>query len=409
MEGLIVTQNPTKTGKGLTMKQTDTLAKPNAIAFYSRQGFVPAFEHALAYAGENGHVATLLDIVAGRLTAKSGDPLWELYFTTLSAVYAGQSKHGKLAIIIAHGIGPLSTFNGILEAYKKRSLYGGCIPQEEFRKLEDGAYGEVSVLDPKELLNTDLFHQALFGERWRAYLALDEVQDCSPEESGVLNTFHPFNTENAFLDLAELQDWLKKTPGVASAQLLLVGALSQGLILLGDSLSHEVRMLGMRPGAEEDLRVHPGLPPTYEGLLEQHLEALWEPNSQGKKEATDGFWHLLEMGTMIFTDYPKMAKATDLNEPEFRVTHIERVGEPKHFCTTVDGYHGFMYDINEVQRTAPSGANSYTVKLEETDWAKGYHVASVLFYKATVDTSQRLIRMGEIHQNFKLTMSILDD
>jgi len=196
---------------------------------------------------------------------------------------------------------------------------------------------------------------------------------------------------------------------VASAQLLLVGALSQGLILLGDSLSHEVRMLGMRPGAEENLHVHPGLPPTYEGLLEQRLEALWEPNSQGKKEATDGFWHLLEMGTMIFTDYPKMAKATDLNEPEFRVTHIERVGEPKHFCTTVDGYHGFMYDINEVQRTAPSGANSYTVKLEETDWAKGYHVASVLFYKATVDTSQRLIRMGEIHQNFKLTMSILDD
>ncbi|MEK7512280.1 MAG: hypothetical protein AAB575_04705, partial [Patescibacteria group bacterium] len=125
----------------------------SAMAFYNPNGFVPAFKQAKAFAGKDGRVATLPDILEARLATKPGEYPWESYFTTMSAEYVGLSKAGNPIAIVAHGVGPMSTLDGVLVAYshefndKERNQRGGRISQEEFLKLESGAYGEVTIVD----------------------------------------------------------------------------------------------------------------------------------------------------------------------------------------------------------------------------------------------------------------------
>jgi hypothetical protein len=125
----------------------------NAMGFHHSDGFVPAWKQAIKFAGEHGRIGTMLDVVDARLAADINSFPWNTYFTTTSAEYFGYSKGGVRILIVAHGIGPMSTLEGILKAYsyeykdKERNRRGGRIPQSEFQKLEDGFYGEVSVVE----------------------------------------------------------------------------------------------------------------------------------------------------------------------------------------------------------------------------------------------------------------------
>lgn len=129
---------------------------PNAMAYYHPDGLKPAWDMTMRFAGENGHVATMPEIIEARLATKPGDVPWESYFTTRSAEYVGYDHDGNKKIVVAHGIGPMSTLNGIMKAYsweykdKTRDHRGGRITQEEFWKLLDGEYGEVSIVDFEE-------------------------------------------------------------------------------------------------------------------------------------------------------------------------------------------------------------------------------------------------------------------
>ncbi|MDO8505219.1 MAG: hypothetical protein Q7S48_01400 [bacterium] len=167
--------------------------QPSAMAFYNPNGFVPAFKQAVAFAGKDGRVATLPDILEARLTIKPGEYPWEAYFTTMSAEYVGLSKAGNPIAIVAHGIGPMATLNGVLAAYshefndKERNHRGGRILQEEFLKLESGYYGSVQIVDivatwnrrpyqfsghaitAKEITEEPLW-QARLGKSWREYV-----------------------------------------------------------------------------------------------------------------------------------------------------------------------------------------------------------------------------------------------
>ena len=130
----------------------------SAMAFYHEDGLVPAWKLANRFAGEDGRIATLPDVINARLATESDSVAWECYFTTTTAEYVGRRRDGSMAIIVAHGIGPMSTLDGILEAYrheykdKSRDHRGGRISQEEFWNLEDGKYGKVYIIDLEELL-----------------------------------------------------------------------------------------------------------------------------------------------------------------------------------------------------------------------------------------------------------------
>ncbi len=123
------------------------------MAFYHADGFPSAWKQAAKFAGQGGYIATAPDIVAARLATGPDDYPWSAYFTTTTAEYFGKSKEGKYILIIAHGVGPMATLDGIQRAYsweyqdKSRARRGGRITEQEFHNLEAGKYGEVTIVD----------------------------------------------------------------------------------------------------------------------------------------------------------------------------------------------------------------------------------------------------------------------
>jgi hypothetical protein len=125
----------------------------HAMAFYHQDGLPAAWQQAMKFAGKGGRLATMPDIVAARLETKPGEMPWETYFTTLTAEYLGFSKAGNRILIVAHGVGPMSTLDGVQKAYsweykdKERNRRGGRITAQEFLDLEAGKFGEVTIVD----------------------------------------------------------------------------------------------------------------------------------------------------------------------------------------------------------------------------------------------------------------------
>lgn len=132
--------------------------KERPVAFYHRDGLVAAWTFAERYAGKPGHIATLPEIVKLRLGARPGtnNSPWENWYTSASAEYVGVGADGRVKIIVAHGVGPMSTIDGIKAAYKwewgdkTRRNNGGRITAQQFLNLEAGVYGEVKIFDTTE-------------------------------------------------------------------------------------------------------------------------------------------------------------------------------------------------------------------------------------------------------------------
>lgn len=128
------------------------------VAFHHRDGLVAAWSFAERYAGKSGHIATLPEIVKLRLGARHGtnNSPWENWYTSASAEYVGVGADGRVKIIVAHGVGPMSSIDGIKAAYKwewgdkTRHNNGGRITAQQFLDLEAGTYGEVKVFDSTE-------------------------------------------------------------------------------------------------------------------------------------------------------------------------------------------------------------------------------------------------------------------
>ncbi len=125
----------------------------NSMAFYHADGFVPAYKQAIQFAGKDGRIATMPDVVDARLASGVNDEPWKRYYTTVSAEYFGYSRGGVRILIVAHGVGPMATLEGIQQAYsfqfkdKSRNKRGGRITNEQFHDLEDGKHGEVQIVE----------------------------------------------------------------------------------------------------------------------------------------------------------------------------------------------------------------------------------------------------------------------
>lgn len=140
-----------------------TTVRLRPTAFYHPDGLMPAWRFATRYAGHTGHVATLPEIIEARQASEPDETPWSAYFTTSSAEYYGVGADGRPKLIVAHGVGPMSTLEGIKQAYsweykdQQRRRRGGRISSEEFLALEAGHYGRVAVLsgeDNRAIFNT---------------------------------------------------------------------------------------------------------------------------------------------------------------------------------------------------------------------------------------------------------------
>ena len=284
--------------------------QPTAMAFYNPKGFVPAFKQAKSFAGTDGHVATLPDIIEARLATKPCEYPWEAYFTTMSAEYIGLSKAGNPIAIVAHGVGPMSTLDGVLAAYshefndKERNHRGGRISQEEFLKLESGQYGEVYIIDltatwirrpyqfsghaitVKEVMKEPLW-QARLGKKWCEYIEhhtacarkwhLEQAGVDPDNKYGLPNHGEYCDRRRAMhIRLAEVgskpsilamdgasncsyfgremfDHWMKATPGTAIAHLLSIGGLINSH---HDYYEHDYNRREQREGLTSDVDCH---------------------------------------------------------------------------------------------------------------------------------------------------------
>lgn len=141
------------------MKSKPVLLEPKRRMPWYPEGLTSTWKRAIKVARKSGRIAILPDIINARLATEREAIPWQWYFTTASAEYMGFSRGGSRIIIVAHGIGPLATLNGILEAYsyeyqdKKRVRKGGRISEQEFRNLESGKYGKVHIVDLVDVLS----------------------------------------------------------------------------------------------------------------------------------------------------------------------------------------------------------------------------------------------------------------
>jgi hypothetical protein len=122
---------------------------PNAMAFFHDSDWFGPTGPARRFAGEDGRIATLPDIVQARLGAPAHDVSWERIVTTATAEYFGRSRGGVPVIAVAHDGGPLADPDGVFTAHVLSRDANGCatIPQDEFIALLDGAYGAVEIVE----------------------------------------------------------------------------------------------------------------------------------------------------------------------------------------------------------------------------------------------------------------------
>ena len=405
-----------------------------AMAFYHRDGLPAAWGQAIRFAGRVGRLATMPDIVAARLETKPGEIPWEMYFTTLTAEYYGFSRQDNRILIIAHGIGPMSTLEGVREAYsweykdKDRSRRGGRITAREFLDLEAGKFGEVSIIDIKSYCQryrypfrqilrsseamTDSVLRARFGPQTEQYVqahtaaarmwhreqaGLDPENKYKFPEAGYRD-FLDYRRAQHMRDGAENSDpyiirvdgaencsyffglgygFRPIEEGYAVAHLVSTGALcnlhhegNESLVL--DVGCHEW-WNGVRVvGIRVGGNIRSGLHqgPDADKLLRKYWRDLLVPV---KEQETTGFRALVQIGKQWFTQYPKAGEEVDTWEPEYVVTSVKKIGEPVQFRTTVGGYHGFFrFGVNEVQAIAPPNANAYFFAGEpQNEWHDG--------------------------------------
>ena len=130
------------------------MIKPKAKAFMCPNGIQDAWRAASFFAGPSGRVATLPDVVRLRSRVGKKSNMWRRAYTTSSAEYYGLGSDGRQKLIVAHGVGPMSDYTGVMGAYmmwsggdNARCHHGGRIPASDFLRLEAGQYGKTKVID----------------------------------------------------------------------------------------------------------------------------------------------------------------------------------------------------------------------------------------------------------------------
>jgi len=454
--GLVTTPKTQKMGRA---EQMDN--RLGAMAFYNPNGFVPAFNHAKAFAGDGGHVGTMLDVVDARLATEPSMAPWQQYYTTMSAEYVGISRSGEAIVIVAHGIGPMATLDGVLKAYsfqfkdKSRNRHGGRITKNEFLRLESGYYGDVTIIPLAEIwarrpyqfsghpitrveLGNEPLWQARLGPRWKELCRKQEAMaDKWSMNEGKEPYFLPCvismdcTTNCSYASSRMFIHHLSQAPDTAIGHLLSTGSLGvnhhqywgqdyENDMEFRSSLTLDVnchdwcdgtRMIGVRAEQVED--IHPGLP-DHNDLVKRHLKKLLIQNPGGTTNTRIGFHHLIQVGDRLFSDYPKKGDSMDSHEPKFLVTSaMELPGGPKILTTEITGYYGlFTYPVSEVRRMAPPDANAYMIdnpnfELVDEGSPKN-HTAEVTFFRVEIDTSMRVMKRAEVYRDFDLMMALVD-
>jgi len=400
----------------------------NAMCFQHNEGFVPACKQLSRFIGETGRPGIIPDVVDARLATNFDAVSWETDITTFSSEFLGRSSGGNLIIIVAHGIGPMSTFDGIMSAYayeygdKKRNRKGGRISQREFLLLESGEYGPVSIIDFKEYLRRyehpfwqslridqaliDPLVMARLGSRAEEYLlrhAEFARQWHKDAGEGIQN---PWVLESGDALNCRYEEY-DPDSDQAYAHLLTFGGLSD---FSSPIYCHrwwgEVRLLGIKDREKPITGIHSG--PNPVDLLRSHWQELMVPVDEAVSDP--GFCRIMSFGDyddVWFTQYPKKANGPGSGEPEFSVTSLEKLGSSEVIVDFEESADDFGYNPEEIRLYAPSQANAYAFNGLRYDESDSDYYVIVDFYRVEVDTSQRLMKRQMLAHDYPRMMKLI--
>ncbi len=414
------------------------MSKSKIIGFYHQKGLVPTWNLAKKFAGEGGKIATLPDIIEARLNTKPGDIPWTNYFTTNTAEYVGYNKDYKRIIIVAHGVGPMSTLKGILKAYSyeyedkvERHNRGGRITQKQFNDLEAGKYGKVEVLDYDSVIkqfdckypfwetinlqqccSLDLL-RARLGPRAEEYLKV-HAQYASEwhKQRGDGEINNPYilragNASNCSYQHHQSESGISHLLAIDGLINLCQSPKINSLISEIDchEWSNGTRFVGIKKDAtinKIDQSVNEW------DLLKNNWQKLMVPVLN--PPLPGGMKRIITLNNQLFTEYPKKGNCQDSGEAEHIVLSHEPIGEPVEFVTKIIGYPGFLsYDLKEITVFAPENSNTYMLP-EETEIiqknGKSYHKTKIQFYRAEICYSTRLMHAIELANNHKILIEL---
>lgn len=436
---------------------SNTSISGGAMGFFHDKGFVASYRQAAKFAGPKGHVGTLLDVVDARLATPPYKRLnqfnpsqptpWDEYYTTMSAEYLGLSKQGRKIIIVAHGIGPMATEQGVVAAYKweaadkERNRRGGRITIDEFHKLESGHYGPVEIVDFEPYLSRYKYpfisilraSQAFDDPIVRARLGAKTTDYLTLHTKLALDYYEQVHSIKTLQERAKIDPYIihaddpnncnylhwQVEDGYAFAHLLSIGQIvnARG----GDygrlptwscdvgpyEWRNGTRLVGVREDGVKTI----GKGPDAYGLLRKSWRDLMEPS--GLASAPDGFFVLTQMPDKTwFTQVDKAGEGLDTNEPEFLVSSIKKIGKPVRFSTDVRHYHMFFkYAKKEAQSVLSPEANAYALVGDpENVWEDGNPVRQVCLaqaYKIEIDHIRRLVRQAKLANDYDRMMGLL--
>lgn len=444
------------------------MSLPSAMSFCNLKDFSSTFRAAERYAGPKGHLATMTDIIFGRISTNEKSIFWNSYFTTMSAEYYGLYKGEKPTIVVAHGIGPLSTLAGIEEAYRadcdrdNRPEYGQ-VTQEVFDKLVEGEFGKVEIVDVEELFTfynsilglaykngksnlPGLYDNGYFTTRALAADPLYLARVGNPDIAlAYLNTHervalahfkeakavHGVAIEDNAPVYAAKMDWSYRAPydayenveqwyirkpaidrlkgkGFAYASLLSIGQVFRTALHVTryDQLAFEIGTHGWTDGYRI-LGMRDG------SCVNVKEFTFWGVKKKTPKaayvnpvgETVPEFTSLIEVNGKLFTETPKDGCSMDSGTVVFEVAVAKAMGEPVHINLQSENMFFLRYDLDEVLAKKPEGANAY---LRTAYDPRGQWIV-VQFYNIEVNRDARLVREDELADDLDRLMTVIEE
>lgn len=404
----------------------------DSMAFFDSNLFGNSYGFAQRFAGEDGHIATMPEIITARAKHSEESYMWRSWFTSASSEYFGRSKGGVPIVIVAHGNGPMVGVTAIEEYYQPLELRPngrplgngeGHISLEEFRLLENGHYGDVTIVEVSRLddiypypfmsaadmsqAERDPLLHARLGPDW--YAALEIMQQVSYRN----NVKYTGPAPKVFANEGPTVYYLDDDKG-PYAHLLCVGAAvnyHRSSADGGESVSFDVdchtrsfskRFIGVRANGDV-ATTHPG-----PSMLDYNEELLLINNPLPPGD--DGFFVLKQFGDEWFTQTRKVGEAMDTGWPEFAVAELVKVGAPGKIVAMEETMF-FRYDIDTVISQAPKGANAYyrSSGLRSTlvDGVEALE-ADIVFCSVVLDESKKIPDKEWLKTDYDLQMKLLE-
>ncbi|HTK05284.1 MAG TPA: hypothetical protein VL500_06870 [Candidatus Eisenbacteria bacterium] len=421
------------------MDDIDKGASPyNAMAFYDGKEYFRPAGLARAFAGEDGRIAALPDIVAARLAAPDTDAPWQRPFTTASSEFFGYSRTGVPVIAVMHGNGPLADPEGVFTAYVslRDDMGHGRLPQEEFLKICDGAYGGVEIVELRELYRLRRFplyemltyEQACEDPLVRARLGGD-AQAFLERHRRVTRAWlreQDMSTRDNDCVLS-LTDTLRsgygalRNDGWAYAHLLDISPLTdyshghwegprQHRCLVTELGVHDwgarVGAIGIR-GDGPIGRLHPG-----PELSRTAFSRLWRRLARRAKAPAERMPLMRVFDGLWFTCHPGTGATPVNGEPDRPVRNLAGLDHVVAFrMPIVGGNHQVLtFDHGRVRARAPYWSDAYRIVGEaRTVWEgslAAYHVVHVEYCFADIESEWHIPPEREIERSFDLLLTL---